>query len=502
MKTLFRLLPVTLITIFTLSCSGSEDGDNGGNNNGNTIDGITATTLTITDVKTILATVNSKVDVDAAKATLVVKGIVWSTNTNPTINLPTKTIGDNTSGNFQSQMTELQHSTTYYVRAYATDDKGKTAYGNEISFKTKVGWDKIYSYRFSSFGIKTDGTLWAWGRNDNGQLGDGTSIDKNRPVQIGTDNDWDKISSAGSDQVTNGYYTIALKKDGTLWSWGSNEVGQLGDETNNRRFTPKKISSEVWKSISAGIRYTLAVKADGTVWGWGQLFQILDPWNTQGLYINVKSPIQITSFGQCKEVYVNLTSALYIKNDGTLWGIGANSNDCLGIGSSTTNTLIFPARQIGTANWTTLYPSNIELSCTIGRQNNGNLYGWGTGANGQFGNATNVHYSTPTLITNNIGNTFNSFSMSGQMTYAIKPDGTLWGTGGGILGDGTTYGNSRFIFTQVGNLNIWKHVCLGFAKYAIQTNGSLWSCGENTFGQLGIGDESQATVKFNFTIIE
>lgn len=107
--------------------------------------------------------------------------------------------------------------------------------------------------------IKNDGSLWAWGVNGSGQLGDGTIERKDQPVKIM--NDVESIS-AGS------YYTMAIKSDDSLWAWGENWDGQIGDGTAERRITPVKIMDSV-KSVSAGDNHTIALKADGTLWAWG-----------------------------------------------------------------------------------------------------------------------------------------------------------------------------------------------------------------------------------------
>ena len=92
-------------------------------------------------------------------------------------------------------------------------------------------WTTVAAGYNHTIGIKTDGTLWAWGRNDYGQLGDGTNTNKNVPTQIGTDTNW-KLIAAGDN------HTMAIKDNGTLWAWGRNNYGQLGDGTTVNKNTP------------------------------------------------------------------------------------------------------------------------------------------------------------------------------------------------------------------------------------------------------------------------
>ena len=113
--------------------------------------------------------------------------------------------------------------------------------------------------------LKKDRSLWAWGFNDFGQLGDGTSVDRRSPVQIGSDTDWAKIAAAKG-----GYHTIALKRDGTLWAWGRNDYGELGDGTFVERRSTVQIGTDTdWAEISAGAYHTLALKNDASLWAWG-----------------------------------------------------------------------------------------------------------------------------------------------------------------------------------------------------------------------------------------
>ena len=111
--------------------------------------------------------------------------------------------------------------------------------------------------------IRTDGTLWAWGRNSFGQLGDGTTTDRHSPVQVQSGTTWLSVS-AGS------VHTLGIKTDGTLWAWGSNANGRLGDGTTTDRHTPAQVQpGTTWLSVSAGDSHTLGIKSDGTLWAWG-----------------------------------------------------------------------------------------------------------------------------------------------------------------------------------------------------------------------------------------
>lgn len=136
---------------------------------------------------------------------------------------------------------------------------------NPVQIGIDTDWISLKAGSFHTLAIKQNGTLWAWGDNTDGQLGNGTkSYSSNpAPMQIGTATDW-KVVAGGND------HSLAIKTNGTLWSWGANEYGQLGDATNTDRHTPVQIGSDTtWQAVAAGWTHSIAAKNDGSLWGWG-----------------------------------------------------------------------------------------------------------------------------------------------------------------------------------------------------------------------------------------
>ena len=128
---------------------------------------------------------------------------------------------------------------------------------------------------FHTVALRSDGTVWAWGNNYNGQLGDGTTTDRGTPVQVKGPGGVGFL--AGVVAIEAGYFhTVALKSDGTVWAWGNNYNGQLGDGTTTNRWTPVQVKGPGGASnltgvvaVDAGYSHTVALKSDGTVWTWG-----------------------------------------------------------------------------------------------------------------------------------------------------------------------------------------------------------------------------------------
>jgi alpha-tubulin suppressor-like RCC1 family protein len=274
--------------------------------------------------------------------------------------------------------------------------------------------------------IRTDGTLWAWGSNQNGQLGDGTQIDRLVPTQVGKDKDWVSVAA--------GRAHVAALKTATnlLFTWGLNDKRQLGDPTaTGNKLVPTAIGKASWLSVAAGDTHTLGIQKDGSLWAWGG-----------GVYgqvgnaatADVPAPVQIGTFSYTS-VAAGAFHSLAIRSGGTLYAWGQNTSNQLGNNGSSLQTA--PV-QIGTeSNWGMVAGGAAH---SIGVRNDGTLWAWGSNAEGQLGSAG---ADSPYPV--QIGNlqTWKSVSAGNAHSVALKADQTMWIWGRnaeGQLGNGSNAG--------------------------------------------------------------
>ena len=296
-----------------------------------------------------------------------------------------------------------------------------------VKIGTATNWKTVLIGAEHTIAIKTDGTLWAWGKNYQGLLGDGTTTNRNSPVQIGTATNWETVFLGNTS-----LHTMALKTDGTLWAWGVNSDGQLGDGTTTNRLSPVQIGNATnWKSISLGYSYTVATKTDGTLWTWGNNYfgQLGD-----GTTTNRLSPVQIGNATNWKSVSAGGLHNFAVKNDGSLWAWGYNNSGQLGDGTTTDR---HSPVQIGTANnWASISPGAYY---TVAKKTDGSLWAWGENWTGQLGDGTRINRYSP--VQTGTDTNWASISAGYDHNLALKTDGSLWVWGAnfkGYLGDGTT----------------------------------------------------------------
>jgi len=353
------------------------------------------------------------------------------------------------------------------IWSWGINSFGQLGIGNNIgvlnptqNVANTTNWSQVYSGEGSTGGVKTDNTLWMWGRNNYGQLGDNTITNRNSPIQTvsGTTN-WTQVS-------TGGMQSGGIKTDGTLWIWGRNNFGQLGNNTLTNVSSPIQTVSggTNWRQLSLGRNQSAAIKTDGTLWTWGRnnYGQLGD--NTR---IDVSSPIQTVAGGTNWKQVSNSSAGtiMAVKTDGTLWGWGINNSG--GLGNNNTSQISSPVQTVsGGTNWSQV-SAGYYFSAAV--KTDGTLWTWGRNSYGQLGDETRIDKSSP-IQTVAGTTTWTQVSAGRDMIAGIKTDNTLWTWGrnnygsGGALGDGTTINRSSPVQTTQSGLT-WKQVSAGNGQH-------------------------------------
>ena len=344
-------------------------------------------------------------------------GITWTSNFSSTLATNLYTWGLNTYG-------QLGVDTTTSSSSAALVSSGSDA----------VCWSFPSAGISSTAVVKKDGTLWTWGRNNNCQLGNGTSTDRSSPGTVaGGGTNWSKVSIGE-------FSTGAIKTDGTLWTWGNDAFGSLGSGVVTTRNSPATTSGggTNWCQISMRTRNAAGIKTDGTLWTWGiGTCGVLGNGSVGGC----NSPAT-TAGGGTNWCFVNVGSdhMVAVKTDGTLWTWGRNGYGQLGDGT-TTNRCSPGTVAGGGTTWCTAAADFYFVGAI---KTDGTLWTWGRNVSGQLGTGNTTSRSSPGTTTGG-GTNWCSISAGSEFFAALKTDGTLWTWGcnaAGQLGDGTT--TSRF----------------------------------------------------------
>ena len=374
---------------------------------------------------------------------------------------------------------------TYQIYAIAYDKVGNPKQTETITAEVKIRVSDVYAgYLFS---VVTDevGRMWAWGENSNGELRDGTTIDKIKPEMT----DWPEYKTI----ATKGRFILAINQDDNLWGWGWNEYGQLGDGTTTDRTTPVQIKEGTkFKKISAGLIHSIGIDTDGNLWSWGsnEYGQVGDETTTERI-----TPVQIKEGTKFKEVVTGQLSSFAIDVDGNLWGWGWNEYGQLGDGTTTDRTTPVQIKE-----GTKFKKISAGDGYSLAIDTDGNLWGWGYNKIGQVGDGTTTDRTTPVQIKE--GTKFKKISAGDGYSLAIDTDGNLWAWGRnnyGQLGDGTT--TNRTTPVQIKEGTKFKEVAGGNNNsFGIDTDGNLWAWGYNGNGLLGDGTTTNKTTPIRINL--
>jgi alpha-tubulin suppressor-like RCC1 family protein len=313
-------------------------------------------------------------------------------------------------------------------------------------------WKLVSTSTYNSFFVRTNGTVWSCGSNGFGQLGLGVAGGyRSSPTQIGSLTNWSVISAGAS-------FATSIKTDGTIWSWGANTGGKLGQNivyTQNKS-SPTQIGSLTnWNTISSGDNFVVATKTDGTIWSWGS--------NSSGelgqnisYTINRSSPVQVGALTTWSNASAGADFAMVTRINGTLWSWGRNAFGQLGQNDVINRSS--PVQVGALTDWVVVSAGN---SFTLAVKTNNTLWSWGRDLSGVLGQSTvNVNKSSPVQVGSL--STWLKVSAGYNVGAAIKTDGTLWMWGAGFygqLGQGNQVYRSSPV--QVGSLTNWNQTSTG-----------------------------------------
>ncbi len=424
------------------------------------------------------------------------------------------------------------------------------------------GMPRIAAGGLHTIAMKPSGTVWTWGNNSFGQLGDGTRTDSSSPVQVSGLSD--VIGVAGGF-----WHTVALKSDGTAWTWGSNKYGQLGngDETDTDSSAPVEVSGlSDAIAVAGGYWHTVALKSDGTVWAWGNNFygQLGNGTTTAS-----STPVQVkngdgTDLSDVLAIACGYWHTLALRSDGTVWAWGNNTYGQLG--TTTTAHSAEPVQVSGLSGVDTNVDNVTSIAGgywhSLALKTDGTVWAWGNNAYGQLGDGSTIDSSVPVQVklhppTVRTGSASGVTAESATLNGTANANGletTVWfeyGTSFGSYGNttstqtidgrsdmsvaigvsgltektvyyfrivaenlaGTTYGSVNSFTTSAAStmresskvasdVTIRKSVAQirnilsiaggGGHTLCLRSDGSIWSCGSNYDGQLGhVGDNGE-----------
>lgn len=313
--------------------------------------------------------------------------------------------------------------------------------------------------------LRENGNAWSFGRNDLGQLADGTAQNKLKPVPVS--GDLPKLTQL----VAGGDFSLGLGEDGSLWAWGHNNAGQLGDTTWVTRRNAVLVG-EGFRAVSAGGKHALALKSDQSLWSFGD-----NTFGQLGKESIRKSSHPLKIGDGFSHIAAGATHSMALRNNGSLWTFGNNEHGQLGANFA-------PSQNRPVLAGEDFVAVSTGEGFTVGVREDRSLWAWGRNGLGQLGDESTTTRTAPVQIATNAV----AVASGRAHTLVLKADGSLWAFGDnsfGQLGDGST--QQRTSPVQIGEGSTYVEIAAGRDhSLAITSDGTLLAWGRNERGQLGI----------------
>lgn len=381
--------------------------------------------------------------------------------------------------------------TVYAWGANASAQLGLGGTGGPVATPTKTlllsGIVDVVAGSVHSLAVRNDGTVWGWGYNADGQLGRGAvGAPQGTPAQVLSINQAASVAASGLNSV-------ALESDGTVWTWGDNVSGGLGNGTGAVGQIPVELPNFTGVvDVSGGNDFSLALRSNGTVWGWGTNVGAQLGTGAGGA-TPVTTPVQTLGITTATAISAGYGHGMALLSGGTVVGWGLNNFGQLGDGTSG-NVRLSPVPLPALSNITAIFSGEVHsMAIRNDGTNDRTLWTWGHNTWGQLGQGTaGVPNPTPTMISGLTGVV--SMAAGDRHTLIAKADGTVWVWGAndvGQLGQGTTDMTSHPNPIQVPGITDAVAVGAGlFHCLVVRSDGTVTAWGQNDFGQLGDGSQT------------
>ncbi len=330
--------------------------------------------------------------------------------------------------------------------------------------EASIGYQPLSLGSCHSAVIKEYGSLWMWGENRLGELGNAVQTLTKTPIKLMDDVKYISLTNCAS---------AAIKKDGSLWTWGDDGGGRLGNGDDRNTNVPIKIMDDVIE-VSLSWNHGAAIKENGSLWMWGN-----NDYGQLGNNTKTSSDKPIKIMDDVKHISLGPMNCAVLKKDNTLWTWGKNDKFQLGNGKNETN--YTPTKIMDD-----VIDVYIEETHGAAIKKDGSLWMWGNNDYGQLGDNTNEDRAFPIKVMENV----KMISLGQSHSMALKEDGSLWVWGdnsSGELGTGVRFNGSN---TPIHLMDDVVYMSASWINSAIvKTNGSLWMWGDNGWGQIGDGSD-------------